>query len=319
MASGGVRSGQLGRAADIAVVSFNLVSKHNPSFKYQRLGAMALVNQRQYCERQGYDYYCATPTANATNGPAELASSANWAETTQSAQSSTSQLAANQACWAKIPAILQALQTHRWVLWADSDALVFNPELRLEDFCDPRFDVVTQCPRAYFKRIGLPEAKGLRQQPINSGVFLLQASDWTTQWLEQAYQLRPREPASDDWNGLGDQEALIDVLQRKPADLHRVAYVQSLQAHPSLHAPGNLFVHFYGNQADHRLAPDQVEEVLQRWEQAVASGGALPADLARFHWCCIQNKRADEALNRGGPERFLYQPSDLDSPCEAVN
>ncbi len=303
MASLRARSGQLHRAqpsfADsIAVVSFNLVPQQNPSFKYQRLGAMALVNQRQYCERQGYDYFCATPTADSTNAPAE------WAKTP---------LTANQACWAKIPAILQALQTHRWVLWADSDALVFSPERRLEGFCDPRFDIITQCPRAYFERIGLPDAQGLRQQPINSGVILLQATDWTAQWLTTAYQLRPREPGSDDWNGLGDQEALIDELQRNPADLHRVAYVQGLQAHPSLHAPGNLFVHFYGNQADHRLAPDQVEEVLQRWELAIAQGSALPADLARFHWCCIQNKRADEAVNRGGPERFLYQPFDLDA------
>lgn len=266
----------------IALVSFNQIPPDNPSFKYERLGPLALLNHRQYAARHGYT--CLNEAPPSSGSP---------------------------ACWEKIPAILRALQRHRWVLWADSDALVANPARGLEDFCGPAHDLVMQCPRAYFRRIGVDADSGLQAMPINSGVFMVQATPWSRQFLEAAYALKPAPDSSSFWNGIGDQEAMIQVLKSEPADLARIRYVDGLQSHPALHSPGNLFVHFYGNQASHVIPAEQGEKVLQRWENAVACGGDLPRDMARFHWCCIQNKQSGAALDRGGPERFLYGPKDI--------
>lgn len=267
----------------IAVVSFNVVPRRNATFKYERLGPMAIENHRQYCARHGYAYYEDTPD-----------------------------IGDRPACWAKIPALLRALEVHPWVLWADSDALVFDPSVRLESFCDPSHELVVQCPRAYFRRIGRDVEAGLKEMPINTGVFMLQASPWTRQLLQQAYERTRFVSNAAVWDGIGDQEALTDVLRSQSAELHRIGYVKTLHSHPSLRRPGQLFVHFYGNHASHRIALAPCKAVLQRWQRAVASGGALPRDLARFHWCCIQNKRQDASVDRGGPERFLYRPEDLE-------
>ncbi len=269
-------------ASAIALVSFNQVPQHNPSFKYERLGPMALTNHRQYAVRNGYAFFPDSPG-----------------------------LSDSPACWEKIPAILHALKSYRWVLWADSDALVANPDIRLEDFCDPAYDLVVQCPRTYFQRIGLDIGSGLAAQPINSGVFMVQATPWSRQFLQAAYALKPRPDHHSFWDGIGEQEAMIKVLKCLPAGLTHIRYVDGLQSHPLLHGPGKLFVHFYGNQASHLIPPEPCEEVLLRWERAVAGGGRLPKDMARFHWCCIQNKQPGEVIDRGGPERFLYVPQDI--------
>jgi hypothetical protein len=269
--------------ADLAVVTFNVVPPVNDTFKYERLGPMAVENHRQYCARQGYTYFDAAPV------PSD-----------------------RPACWAKIPAILSAFESHRWVLWADSDALVFDFSRGLEEFCDGRYDLVTQNPDAYFRRIGADAETALEAMPINTGVFLMQATEWSKDLLQRAYDQEKWVSKAEMWNGIGDQEALIDVLKTSPGGLRRIRYVEGLQSHPSLHRSGDLFVHFYGSHAQHRIPLAQCEAVLRRWEAAVATGGPLPHDLARFHWCCIQNKSSITAMDRGGPERFLYRPEEIE-------
>ncbi len=266
----------------IAMVCFNRIPQDNPSFKYQRLGPMALTNQQQYAARHGYVFYGDAPPS--TGSP---------------------------ACWEKIPAILQALRSHEWVLWADSDALVASPERRLEDFCDPAYDLVMQCPGDYFQRIGVNAAAGLAAMPVNSGVFMVQATSWAKEFLQTAYALKPASTCSGFWDGIGEQEAMAKLLKGKPQDLARIRYVDGMQSHPALLGSGKLFVHFYGNQASHLIPTEQVDAILQRWENAVRSDGPLPADVARFHWCCIQNKQAATAIDRGGPERFLYGSNEI--------
>ena len=99
---------------DLAVITFNDVPSVNYTYKYERLGQMALENRRRYCELHGYRFISDVPIA-----------------------------ADRPACWAKIPALLKALETHTWVLWADdSDTLIFNPLCRIEGFCDPDYDLV---------------------------------------------------------------------------------------------------------------------------------------------------------------------------------
>jgi galactosyl transferase GMA12/MNN10 family len=274
-------------ASSIAVITLNAIPAVNHTFKYDRLGQMAIANRRHYCRRHGYTFVGEGPIPDD-----------------------------RPACWAKIPAILRAFDTHRWVLWADSDTLVMDPSRLLEPFCDSGYDLVVQSHEEYFRVVGVPLAQGLDRMPINTGVFLIQATDWSRQFLERAYRQEQFVSRGEVWNGIGEQEAMIAVLREHPEDRRRIKYVEHLQNHPKFHRPGDLFVHFYGNHARHRLPPDAVEEVLQRWEQACTDGEALPGDLTRFHWCCIQNKDPEARLVRGDLPRYLYAPRDIGEPDE---
>jgi len=110
------------------------------------------------------------------------------------------------------------------------------------------------------------------------------------------------------WDGVGEQEAITGALTSQPGWQDHVRYVDDLCAHPAALGPGTHFAHFHGNQAKHRIPATERGVVLDRWQRAAAAGSLLPPDLARFHWCRIQNSSADEPFDRGGPERFFYSP-----------
>ncbi|MEM9293130.1 MAG: hypothetical protein AAGD01_15725 [Acidobacteriota bacterium] len=324
----------------LALCTFHQIPAHNPTFKTDRLGPMALINHRDYCQRHGYTFlHRPESTAFAPDRP---------------------------ICWAKIPFLLAALEEHEWVLWADSDALILEPEIPLESFLDPRYDLLSQCPRELWNALAeeppsehpapgssASEAPDPRQlQPLNTGVFFLRSTPWTRQLLQQAWQETHFISRQEPWNGIGDQEALTAVLQRQPDAHERIGYLQDLQGHPRHHRPGRLFVHLYGNLARHRIPLQRCEQILSRWEEHIAAGGPramasqeagersdvdsdsdskseaaqaeqlllqdlllqdlLLQDLATLHWICIQHKDPHATPVRGDLDAFLYRPEDLD-------
>jgi hypothetical protein len=272
------------RTDDLAIITFNHVPTINHTFKYERLGAMALENRRLYCERHGYRFVSDVPVAYD-----------------------------RPACWAKIPALLEALETHAWALWADSDTLIFNHGCRLEKFCDPQYELVVQSHEEFYRFIGMSPEQGLDRMPINTGVFLIRATAWSRQFLQDAYAQTRYVTGGDVWDGIGEQEAMIDLLRRTPEHRRRIKYVEGLQNHPRFYREGDAFVHFYGNHAPHRIPVAECEEVFRRWDSANRSATPFPSDRARFHWCCIQNKRLDSPLVRGDPAHYLYRPEDIAS------
>jgi hypothetical protein len=267
---------------NLAVITYNDVPPVNHTFKYEVLGAMAIENRRRYCERHGYDFI--SDVAIARDRP---------------------------ACWAKIPALLNALEAHEWVLWADSDTLILNDDLPLDEFCDPHYDLIVQSHDEFFRFIGVPLEQGLARMPINTGVFLMHRSDWSRDFLRRAYEQTAYVTGGELWDGIGEQEAMIALLRRSPADLGRIKYVRGLQNHARFYRPGDRFVHFYGNHARHRIPLPECAEVFARWQAAAGSAGPLPSDLARFHWCCIQNKSEEAPVVRGDLSHYLYRPEDI--------
>lgn len=271
-----------GAGRNIAVVTFNVVPPGDAMLKYERLGALALENRRLYCRRHGYTFIHEVPVA--PDRP---------------------------ACWAKIPALLTALEDHEWVLWADSDALILEPWRPLEAFCEARYDLVVQDLTRYFETLGLDPQEGRRAMPINTGVFLVRATDWSRRLLRRAYEQEHLISRGEVWDGIGDQEALVAVLGSRPEDLARVGYLDGLQSGPRFYRAGYLFAHFYGHYARHHIPAEACEEVFARWEAANAAGGPFPDDVIRFHWCCIQNKDPEASRVNGDLHRYLYAPEDI--------
>ncbi len=268
--------------ADVMVTTFNEVPRVNHTLKYEVLGPMAIDSHRAYCERHGYHFSAQAPGIHD-----------------------------RPACWAKIPALLAALEEHEWALWVDSDTLVADQQQRLERFCDERHDLVVQSHAEFYRLIGVPLEAGLERMPINTGVFLVRSTGWTREFLRRAYEQTQFVTGGEVWDGIGEQEAMIALLRSAPEDRRRIRYVTGLQNHPRLHRPGDLFLHFYGNHARHRISRTVCSEVTSRWAAAVRASRPLPPDRARFHWCCIQNKRADAPIVRGDLDRYLYEPQDI--------
>lgn len=266
----------------LAVVTFNDIPTLNPTQKYEVLGRMAIEDRRRYCARHGYDFIGESPIDRT-----------------------------RPACWAKIPAILGALANHDWVLWADSDVLVNAARRAIEPLCDPAYDLIVQSHERYYRAVGLPVAEATRQMPLNTGVFLIRASEWSCDFLRRAYCETKFVTHGPVWDGIGEQEAMIALLDRAPGDLRRIKYVEDLQAPPRFLTPDTLFVHFYGNRARHHIPLQQCDEVFSRWQRALDRGGPLPADPARFHWCCIQNRKPEDAAVGGELTRYLYQIADI--------
>jgi hypothetical protein len=267
----------------VAVITFNDVPIINQTFKYERLGRMAMENRQIYCDRHDYRLIADVPIARD-----------------------------RPSCWAKIPAILDAFEDNSWVLWADSDTLIFDHSRKIEDFVDPEFDLIVQSHEQFFRTLGIPLDRGLSRMPINTGVFLMRASAWAREFLHRAYMQTQFISRGEVWNGIGEQEAMISILRQNPEFRNRIKYVDGLQNHPRFFRKGDLFVHFYGNHAPHRLPLPECEEVLARWENANRRAEPFPADIRRFHWCCIQNKQPESAIVRGDLSHYLYSPEDLE-------
>lgn len=266
----------------LAVITFNEIPVVNYTLKYNRLGPMALQNRCLYCKRHGYRFISDVPVS--PDRP---------------------------SCWAKIPAILEAFDKHPWVLWADSDTLIFDQERGLEEFCDPAYDMVVQSHEEFYSFLGIPLEQGLDRMPINTGVFLMRASAWSRAFLRRAYDQKQFVFPGKVWNGIGEQEAMIHLLRQNPSDRQRIKSVDHLQNHPRFYRHGDRFVHFYGNYAPHRLSFSQCEEILSRWETANRLAAPFPDDIARFHWCCIQNIHPDMPIVRGDVAHYLYSPEDI--------
>lgn len=266
----------------LAVITFNDIPAINHTFKYEVLGRMAIDNRRRYCDRHGYDFITNVPIARD-----------------------------RPACWAKIPAILDAFRTHDWVLWADSDTLVLEEPVEIDTLCDPAYDLIVQTHDRYYRMLGIPESEGLRRMPINTGVFLIRSTSWSADFLQRAYARTEFVSHGAVWNGIGEQEAMIALLHERPQDLQRIKHVDLLQSPPKFYRPGTVFLHFYGNHARHRIPLPQAEAVLAAWHRAIRLGDPLPRDFARFHWCCIQNKRADSPIAGGDLPRYLYSAADI--------
>jgi hypothetical protein len=264
----------------IAVITFNVVPESAQTAKYTRLGALALDNHRQYADRHGYSFIDSVPIAED-----------------------------RPCCWAKLPAICDAFEDHDWVIWLDSDVLIFDLERPLDSFIDTDQHLVVQKQGKWWNLVGVED--GDTASPINSGVFLIRACDWSLQFLKASYAQTRFVTGGSIWDGIGEQEGMNQTLIEHPEYRRHIRYVDRLQCAPAHYESGEFSVHFYGNNARYRLPPNRISETLDRWENAVRTGDRLPDDIKRFHWSAIQNQRADALAVQSDLQTYMYGIADI--------
>jgi hypothetical protein len=266
--------------AKFALVTFNDIPSNETTLKYHVLGQMSQLSHQLYCARHNYAFI-------------------NQVEIDRS----------RPACWSKLLAIHNALQEHEWVLWADSDTLISNASLRLEELCDSRYDLIVQYQEFWWKLVGIKD--GTRHSPINSGVFLIKSSPWSSHFLQESYAQTQYVTHGEVWDGIGDQEAMNHCIRTHPKYRDRIKYVEWLQISPKLFQENYLLVHFYGNHGQHHIPSHECETVFERWATAIENKDPLPQDKARFHWCCIQSTNQYPATATVGLDHFMYTTKDI--------
>jgi hypothetical protein len=277
--------------ASIGVVTFNTVPPGHPTLKYAQLGVLNSQRLRRWCEHHGYQLYDAVPDFQGL-----------------------------QPCWGKFVAILAALQHHPWVLWVDSDAAPLDLDRSVTPLLDPARHLIFQAPQRWFKALRQDCAIGMRTRPWNTGVFLVQATQWARSTLQIAYSRAPSPPGAaaaagagttpdGAWNGVGDQEALTTALHNTPC-AGKIGFADDLQDPPQDYRGRAPFVHFYGDRGNHWLPAQTCHAALAQLHARLDRH--LPAAaLGLLHWCAIQHLSPTSGLQRGGPERFGYDPQNL--------
>jgi hypothetical protein len=268
--------------SDIAFLSFNKIPNVNTSFKYLKLGRIALENHKYYCQQHGYNYIQNVEVDSLI-----------------------------PACWSKIKAIIDAFNNFKWVLWADSDTLIVNTDIKLESFLNSENDIISQCPVTYFDKLSLTSEQCYKLMPLNTGAFFIQNTSWSMELLQEVYEKRPVNYSEALWDGFGEQEAIIDILKERKDGFEHVSYTSNLQSHPKFYNRDIMFIHFYGNHAVKRLSIPECKTIISRWEDSISKRENLPEDRIRFHYACIQNFKNDPMFRRRVPEFFLYTEEEI--------
>ena len=274
--------------AQIAIVSFNHRPPGHSTLKYERLGVIGGDALAHYCDRHGYAlFHQHTPVLHGL-----------------------------AACWAKIPALLAALQDHLVAVWVDSDAVVANPALRIESFLSGGQELIFQQPERLFSALAGQTALNRSSQPVNTGVFIVRRSAFTLGLLRRAYACAMVQAPGVPWNGIGDQEAITVELAQRPNPWAGVGWVQGLQTLPQDPRHDALFIHFYGDHAEGAMPARLCLQVVDRLGPRVAQCCQDRQKIALLHWCAIQNLEPNAPMRRGGPERFGYSAQELDQALQ---
>lgn len=263
-------------AKQIAVVSGHYIPELNTSLKYEVIGELSKLNHRHYCRKHDIPYL-----------------------------HYEFQQEDSPVCFEKIPVILEALDSYEWVLWLDSDILISNSTLNIETLCNPDFEFISQCSDRFFGSSPIPYKVRKRIMPLNTGAFLIKSSAFSKELLNSAYANRSKLKG-ELWDGIGEQEVLIDILSKQNILESSVGYYKNLQCHPGYWHKNVFSIHFYGNYAEHKFTNQKCMRVINEWKSAIINGRDLPKNREYFHWCLIQLKKRKTTLNRRNNEFFLY-------------
>jgi hypothetical protein len=168
------------------------------TIEMQGLAQMANQNKAAYCRRHGYDYLVADRVLDRSRPPA----------------------------WSKILHVQQHLADYDWVFWSDCDSLVMNPEIRLEQLIDDKYDfLITRDPSG-----------------LNSGEFFLRNCPAAFEFLETVYA--QTEVIHNPW---WEQRAIIDVILSGQHSLRiKECPQREFNSYLDSYVKGDFMLHFAG-------------------------------------------------------------------------
>lgn len=114
------------------------------------MGAMSIYDKSIYCQRHNYSLEVITDGFDKSR----------------------------PAAWSKLRFIEEVLPAYDWVLWADTDLLLMNKDIRLQDYVDDRYDIVA----------GIFWMNTASERPedwytIHTGCFLIRNTAWSLDFL----------------------------------------------------------------------------------------------------------------------------------------
>jgi hypothetical protein len=190
--------------------------------EYEAARNASLADRQRYCEHHGYACYV---FHDVVEGRA--------------------------AGWYRLPAVLAMLgqKKHDWVFHLDLDAVIWDHSVRLEEFLDPRYDLITSV--AY--------------NGINNGVFFIRNSTWSRLFYAEAWT-RTHEQNSEFW---AEQAALSGILHDTLGAQNHVklmphAFFNTFLPEGETELPsqsaGAFIVHFAGRSDKWKLVQEFVQQ-----------------------------------------------------------
>ncbi len=131
--------------------------------QYDHAYDLSLEDKRSYANRHGYDFFVFDQVVEGRT-----------------------------VGWSRVPAALSLLQHYDWLFYIDLDTVIVDHSVRLEEFVDPRYDLVI----------------GVDMNGINTGVFFLRNSTWSRLLYAEAWT-RTEERNSHVWF---EQAALMALM-----------------------------------------------------------------------------------------------------------
>lgn len=149
--------------------------------------------------------------------------------------------------WSKLLALRKHLTSFDWVFWSDIDALITQPERRLEDWTSQEHDLVLGLDRG--PEVGFPATEA-GQPRVNTSQFLLRDCPWSRRFLDEVYG--HAEFIHDPW---WEQRAVMQVLATCAEHRRRTMILpeRTLMSNEEAHQAGDFAVHFGGSQKAERI------------------------------------------------------------------
>jgi len=165
--------------------------------EFALFGDQTEANKRAYCERHGYRFAC--PRERRSDRPPS---------------------------WEKLLILADATRESDWAWWIDADAIITNPEIRLESLASLDVDMVIAAD----------------ENGLNCGVFGLRSCPWSRLLLADAWECD--QFIEHSWW----EQAAIRHLLADPARMSRVEVVgqRRMNSYVSDWRPGDFILHLPG-------------------------------------------------------------------------
>lgn len=179
------------------------------SLHTEQISSYAIHSEKsisQYCEKQNYTFY-------SYREKIEKNCSANWS---------------------KSQAILNHISDHDYIIWMDSDTLVFNPSKKFED-------ILTKCDKDHLI-IATKDIGG--NSMLNSGVLIFSNSDFSKKILKEWRDFSGDK--SHLYASGGDQEILCSVLKKSDPEKNnlKIFEMSEFNTDPRFIKEDTFIVHF---------------------------------------------------------------------------